>query len=359
MVNAKHVVNEREGTLIRLTSEDGVVGWGEATPFPGFGLESATEAREALANVSSKLLKSEFELDASASGHLFREMAHAPTAQSASEFALLSLLAAASDQTLREFLAETPPGEIDSIPCNALVSGVELADLEASARAGMKEGFRTFKLKVGTADLERDVSRVKRLREIVGSQARIRLDANQAFAIDSARRAIERFAPYAIEYLEQPLPARDLDGMSVLRNESTIALAADEAATTEAAAKRVIDAGAADVIVIKPSAAGGPLASLRIARLAREAGLEIVVTSLLDGVVAVSSALQVAAVLQGEGQLGACGLATGGVFLRDVAGVVPIADGRMPLNSSSGLGIEIKESDVRACLSGSVVELRA
>lgn len=359
MVNAKHVVNEREGTLIRLTSEDGVVGWGEATPFPGFGLESASEAREALANAASKLFASEFEFDVSLPEHLFREMAHSPTARSAAESALLSLLAAASDQTLREFLAETPLGEIDSIPCNALVSGVELADLEASARAGMTKGFGTFKLKVGAVDLERDVSRVKRLREIVGSQARIRLDANQAFAIDSARRAIEGFAPYAIEYLEQPLPARDLDAMSVLRNGSTIALAADEAATTEAAAKRVVDAGAADVIVIKPSAAGGPLASLRIARLAREAGLEVVVTSLLDGVVAVSSALQVAAVLEGEGQLGACGLATGGLFLRDVAGLVPIAEGGMPLNSSAGLGIEIKESEVRACLSGSVVELRA
>ena len=147
--------------------------------------------------------------------------------------------------------------------------------------------------------------------------------------------------------------------LAALRATSPVRIAADESATTEATALRVIDAGAADVIVVKPSAIGGPLASMRIARLARRASLDVVVTSMLDGAVALGAALQVAAVLEGEGKMPACGLATSTLFDHDVAALPPVVDGRVHLSLQPGIGLDVKRTALRTCLAGPAIDVSA
>jgi o-succinylbenzoate synthase len=349
-------MHEREGTLIRLRTDSGFVGWGEASPYPGFGLETVGQSRAILGRVANELCG--FEIDRSSDWISAVGVATegSPMARAAAETAMLDIVAREKGSPLRELLAPPPTFARDSISCNALVVGSDLADLAVSARAALSKGFRTFKLKVGVFDLDVELSRVACLRDVVGSEALIRLDANQAYEPESALDAIEGFARHNIEYLEQPVAAHALEAMSTLREKSPIPLAADESVMTEADAAHVIDAGAADVIVIKPSVLGGPLASLRIARAARRSGLQVVVTSLLDSVVAVSAAREVAGAIAAEGELPACGLATSSLFERDVMPIELGADGGLKLSREPGLGIDLQEDVLRSCLSGPVLD---
>ena len=355
--NAQGVVTERCGTLVRLVSDAGEVGWGEASPFPGFGLESLEDSRSVLAAAAGELLGNEVEVGEELTLQINELTMSSTCARAAVETAVLDLWARTHRKPMFELLTTDREQAPPVIQCNALVAGDDLDSLERAARSEIANGFRTVKLKVGALDLARDVERVARLRDVVGPSVAIRLDANQAYVADDALTALEKFARHQIEYLEQPLVESALDAMAVLRQKSPIALAADESAVGESAALRGIHAGAADLIVIKPSAAGGPSASLRIARAARQAGMGVVVTSLLDSAVGVSAAHQVAIAIAMEGAIPACGLATGGLLARDVALLEPALGGCLPSPERAGLGIEMDESRVRKCLSGPVVDL--
>lgn len=366
--NAQGIVEERRGTLLRLAVDSGaagggrIEGWGEASPYPGFGLESLNGSRTVLASAARELLGNEIAAGARAElGSRIIELTMSSScARAALETAVLDVLAKTKRQPLFELLGSTNardplPLEIE---CNALVTGDDLDTLERSARTEHANGFRSFKLKVAATTLERDLARVARLREVVGADAEIRLDANQGYSKGDALPALEAFARYRIEYLEQPLAAPLLRDMAELREKSPVPLAADEAAVTEADALRVIDAGAADLIVIKPSALGGPSASLRIAVAARRAGLRVVVTSLLDSAIGVSAAHHVAIAIASQGELPACGLATGALLARDVADFESPVAGCLPYPELPGLGVEMDESRVRRCSDGPIVDLR-
>ncbi|MCP4039778.1 MAG: o-succinylbenzoate synthase [bacterium] len=355
--NARGVLTERRGLLVRLLADTGEIGWGESSPYPGFGLESLAQSRLALEDAARALLGREVEQIDELLARVAAVTAASPSARGAAETAVADLAARGDRLPLARLLSPTGGYSVRAIACNALLLGDELAALERAARSGWANGYRTFKLKVGVGDRGLDLARVARVREVLGPEASIRLDANGVFDEEQALRAVEGFARHEIEYLEQPLAASRVESMAKLRRRSPVPLAADEAAVCEADALRVIDAGAADVIVVKPSAAGGPLASLRIARAARRAGLSVVVTSLLDSAVGVAAALQVAAAIGSEGALPACGLATSGLFERDVARLDPTVRGCLPLPTGCGSGIEVDESLLRRCLDGPVVEL--
>jgi len=356
LTNAQQVIRERSGVLVRLTSDAGREGWGEASPFPGFGLESVEDARRSLEVGTKELLGRE--IDREAASDLAMDDA-CPSARGALESALLDLAARARGETLRTLLSDASRPAVDVIECNALIAASGVDAVEREARAAQSGGFQTFKMKVGALGLDQDVARIRRLRDVVGPEVKIRLDANQAYTPETALAAIERFAVHEIEYLEQPLAADAIPALAALRATSPVRIAADESATTEATALRVIDAGAADVIVVKPSAIGGPLASMRIARLARRASLDVVVTSMLDGAVALGAALQVAAVLAGEGKMPACGLATSTLFDHDVAVLPPVVDGRVHLSLQPGIGLDVKRMALRTCLAGPAIDVSA
>ncbi|MBC8188021.1 MAG: o-succinylbenzoate synthase [Proteobacteria bacterium] len=355
--NAQADMTVREGTLLRLATDSDLVGWGEASPYPGFGLESMTVARSALCQAANALVGLEVGPGEDWAKLVRDATRRSATAHAGAETAMLDILARAEGVPLSEFLAPGSTSVRDSLSCNALVVGQDLQDLADSAQASWSQGFRTFKLKVGIFDLEVELARLACLRGIVGPNASIRLDANQAYEPQTALRALDGFAVHGIEYLEQPLAVDAIESMCGLREKSPILLAADESATTEAGAKRVIERGAADVIVIKPSAVGGPLAALRVASAATRAGLKVVVTSLLDSAIGVTAACETAAAIAEEIDLPACGLATAGLFERDVIETRPVIGGEWILGREPGLGIDLPLDDVRGLLSSPILEI--
>ena len=163
--------------------------------------------------------------------------------------------------------------------------------------------------------IDADLDRVAAVRERVGTDVRIRLDANGAWSASEAQRGLERLAVYDPEFVEEPVAG--LEALAALRLTSPVSIAVDESAGSPKEVARAVSMGAADVVVLKPSALGGPSASAEVAARVRDAGLDVVVTSLLEGSVGIRAAAHLASAIGALDPLP--GLATASLLAEDIA----------------------------------------
>jgi o-succinylbenzoate synthase len=212
-----------------------------------------------------------------------------------------------------------PPARRDRIPVNATVPAVapELVP-ELLSRF---PGARTAKVKVAEPGqtLSDDVVRVEAVRALVPT---VRVDANGGWSVDQAVSAAAALGP--LEYIEQP--CRTVEELAEVRRRVDIPVAADESIRKADDPLYVVRAGAADVAVLKVAPLGGTTALLKIAE---QIDIPVVPSSSLDSAVGISTGLRAAAALPALKH--ACGLATGRLFLEDVADVTNLVDGYLPV----------------------------
>jgi o-succinylbenzoate synthase len=222
---------------------------------------------------------------------------------------------------------------VESVRVNATVGDDDPEATVAAAREAVDDGFDCLKLKAGARSLTADLERVEGVREACPG-AELRVDANGAWTAEVARRALGEFERLGVDYVEQPLPAGDLAGHAALREVTAVDVALDESLASATSVDRVLEAGAADVVVLKPMALGGVDRARAAARRARAAGLRAVVTTTIDAVHARTAAVHLVASLP---EPPAAGLATGGLLAEDIApDPCPVADGRMPVPQGKG-----------------------
>ncbi|OBH84140.1 O-succinylbenzoate synthase [Mycobacterium sp. E2989] len=213
-----------------------------------------------------------------------------------------------------------PPPLRDRIPINATVPAVDAARVgEVLARF---PGARTAKVKVAEPGqtLADDVERVNAVRKLVPT---VRVDANGGWSVEQAARAAAALtADGPLEYLEQPCAT--VGELAALRARVDVPIAADESIRKADDPLAVVRARAADVAVLKVAPLGGISAMLSIAA---QIDIPVVVSSAIDSAVGISQGLAAAAALPALRH--ACGLGTGGLFVRDVADVAPPVDGTL------------------------------
>lgn len=314
---ARGEITERRGFLV---GDNG--GLGEATPLAGW-TESYEACREAL--------------ETAATDDSSPDPAVTPAAAHAVELAALDARGRREAIPLASLCRHEAFGGASSIPArvpvNATVGdGDREVTVEAAASA-VSKGFDCLKLKVGSRPVDGDIDRVRAVRAAVGDEIALRVDANGAWDAATARTALTEFADLGVDYVEQPLPAGELDGHCRLRGLG-VDIALDES-LAETSLAAIVDADAADVVILKPMALGGPLRATRVAADAREAGIEPVVTTTIDGVVARTAAVHVAAAIP---EVSACGLATGSLLAEDLAAdPVGITEGTASVPTAGGL----------------------
>ncbi len=209
-----------------------------------------------------------------------------------------------------------PAAVRSSVPVNATVPAVDAS--EVASVLARYDGCRTAKVKVAERGqtLADDLSRVAAVRDVMGSSAFVRVDANGGWSVDDAASAIAALAPYGLEYVEQPCQTVEelVDLRKLLtRNGIDVLIAADESIRKAEDPLRVARLGAADVAVIKVAPLGGVSSALRIAT---ESGLPTVVSSAIDSSVGIASGIALAAALP---ELPfACGLGTLELMAGDV-----------------------------------------
>jgi o-succinylbenzoate synthase len=229
----------------------------------------------------------------------------------------------------------------DDVAVNATIATEGLDQSVEAARDAVERGFRCLKLKVGsersTAEL---AGRIGAVRDAVGDGIEIRLDANGAWDPATAIRRLSSIADLDIAYLEQPIAPGDATGLAAVHAASGVAIAADESVTSVEAARTLIEARSADVLIIKPSRVGGPGASLSIAREAVAAGVAVTISTLLDTGVGLAAAARVAALLPDRDH--AHGLATADALGSDLlATPISVANGRLVVPA---LGLRLDEA---------------
>jgi len=296
----------RRGAWLRAEGDDGRVGFGEAAPLGEVTSESLAAALEA-----------------------------GPYRDAAFDLAALDLEAQRFGRPLAWVLCDSPRPRV---AVNALLfaAGVE-ASAEEAARA-VAAGFRTLKMKVGAAPPDEDIARVLAVRACVGDGIALRLDANGAWDEATALRVLAAVERCDIQYVEDPV-AGDLRAVGRRAN---VPVAAD--VRTLAEGREVVRSRSADFLVLKPMALGGIRPSRELAVEAIDAGLGVVVTSILESPVGVAGALHLAASLPGPGR--AHGLATAGLLEEaPVEGLDPPAGGEMRLPDSPGLGVRLRERE--------------
>ena len=333
-VTARGVLERREMVLLRVRDEDGIVGLGEAVPLSLRGGASLTEVVREL-----------------------EEWTERQEDEGLSEPALCAVSVARADLLGRR-AADQGGGDDEAVPCNAtLVAGAPEA-VAADAKRWAADGFTTFKLKLGAESVkspleadfsqtrDADVGQVRAVREAVGTEARIRVDANEAWDLETAKRILAELEPYGIELAEQPVSS--LEEMAELAEATSIPLAADESVATLDEAERAVALGACAYTGIKLSKVGGPEAALAIADV-----LPAFITSALDGPVGIAAGAQVARSLAETGHPErlelAHGLATQRLFAETIASVeCELRDGMLHLPPGPGLGVEIDEEALQA-----------
>lgn len=344
-VSATATHETRDGLILQIKTEDGTPGLGEAAPLSN-RTEPLEQARQALAQALHTLGEETLDLQDALDGvdDLLADPAATPTARYALETAILDALTRSTETPLSRHLAaehETPATVPQAVPVNDTIPAMDPQATGDKARQASNRGYDTIKLKA-TGSWEDDRRRVEQARANAGS-ANLRLDVNGAWEDpDTALDRLKTLAPYELEYIEQPLPPEAIPEMARLREASPVPVAADEPLTTLDAIDQVLDANAADVLVLKPMVLGGLQRVLQAHAQATDAGVPVVVTSTIDGAIGRAAALHAAAAL-GERPL-ACGLATGDLFEREpTAYDERIHHGRLLVPTSPGHGAWINE----------------
>lgn len=335
-------VRERRLLEVTLSDADGVSGHGEAAPLQPYDGVSIARVRAALEVYRPVLMQS-----ATATGaqliEACRRVDDLPAALAAIDLALWDRAGRRAGKPVAALLTDGVGGlPISEIQVNATVGATDRAGAAERAARAVEQGYECVKLKVGVGD---DAGRVAAVRAAVGPHTALRLDANGAWNVEDAVRAIEALTPVGLELVEEP--THGLQAVREVRERVAARVAIDETAAEHGA----LGAGVADAVCLKISRCGGIAGLLAAAALVRASGAEVYLASTLDGPLGVAAAVHAAAALASRGSLPACGLATLGLFEGleeegegegDVA--LPVRNGRIAVPGAPGLGVSPPQS---------------
>jgi len=233
-------------------------------------------------------------------------------------------------------------GASEAVPvaCNATLPAANPAATRAMAQDWREQGFWTFKLKVGLAG---DVTQVATVRQALGQEVAIRVDANGTWGVDDAADRLRAMEAHGIELAEQPVGT--FEQMVELRRQVQVRLAADESLVSPFDARRAVELAACQVAAVKVAKVGGLGAALGIAEV-----MPSYLSSALEGPVGITAAAHAVQALSGTGgDAGvAHGLATERLFSSSI-GRGAVADGdQLIVDERPGLGVEIDEDALAA-----------
>ena len=284
-------VTRRRGVLVRLTTEEGCVGWGDAAPLPGFSDETLGDveqhARAALPRwTGTSFFDAQRDLDAMLQDLPFE--AEAPSSfRFAMEGAVVGAAAAAHEASVPEMLG-TPR---QTVALNALLprSG---ANGPTQAVRRQEEGYRAVKVKVGRGGVEEDVERVRAIRDALDASVALRADANRAWSFDEAVTFADGIDDLPIAYVEEPLadPARLDDFIE----RTSLPVALDET-TREAPPATLRGLPGVTAVVLKPTLLGGLQRTREWGRVARDAGAAPVLSGSYESGVGIQMLVALAA----------------------------------------------------------------
>ena len=276
--------------LIRIVTDSGLVGLGESCPFPPITGDTQ-DTNLLMARSIREMIKGK---DPLAVDTLLTEIGHIvysnPSIVAAFDMALMDILGKAAGLPLFRLLG----GDKGTFETD-ITTGMDTPEkMAASAGGHAARGYKNIKMKVGL-DPDLDAERVQAVREAIGKDVRLRIDANQGWTVPQAIYALRKMERFNVQFVEQPVVAWDIAGLKAVRNESPIPVCADEALFLPQDAMKLIKAEACDYFNIKLMKAGGMTNSVRIAHIADAANIRCMVGCMLETRLALTAGAHVVA----------------------------------------------------------------
>ena len=280
--------------LVRVHTDTGLVGLGEATLAPRWSGETSPSCVAAINDILDPLLRGQDPTRINAlKPRIDKAIVHNPFTKAAVEMALWDLAGKAAGVPVYQLLGGRA---LDEIPIKMVVGAFPVPQATALAKRFLDWGVQCLKVKVGL-DPQEDLQRVAAVRQLAGPDIPIGIDANCGWTPPVARRMLARLEEYDILFAEQPIPPTHVDELASLRQSTTIPVMADESVFTLEDAWQVCARGAADVLSVYPGKNGGVLGTVQIAHVARAAGIVCHMGSNLELGIGTAAMLHLAAAL--------------------------------------------------------------
>ena len=289
---ALRTVDRVEDIVVELHTDTGAVGYGEAPPTgPITGDTTGGIVGGILELIAPALLGQEVDDFETVTALVQKAGVHNTSAKAAVDMALWDLLGQKYSAPVYRMLG----GARSNIVTDITISVNPPEEMARDARTAIQRGYDCLKVKVGI-DPELDVARLAAVREAVGKDVKLRIDANQAWNAKQAVRILDQMQEKGldIEFVEQPVPAADLEGMQYVTRHASVPVLADESVFSPADALRIMQTGAADFVNIKLMKCGGITNALRIASAAEVYGVECMIGCMLEAKISVNAAVELA-----------------------------------------------------------------
>jgi L-alanine-DL-glutamate epimerase-like enolase superfamily enzyme len=275
--NAYRSKSIQKSAIVRITATGGAMGLGNIDPSPGYSKETIEDSLRVL---ESRLAPLVVGMDPTNVHRVLEKIEPAISgfldAKAAIEMACVDLSARVAGMPVHAYLG----GAVrDELLFNAWIGILPPGEAAKETLEWKQKGFRSCKIKVG-GNIEADRDRVKAVREAVGPEFRIRIDANAGYDADTSIKLARMVAPFGLQLFEQPVPADDIAGMARVRREANavgVPIMADESVLDHASLIRIIRMDAADIVKVKIMKQGGFLNTRRMIATAEAAGIRCVV----------------------------------------------------------------------------------
>jgi len=284
---------ESRNVIVKVTTDYGVVGWGESSPSKRVTGETAETVVKALNEICPKLIgtcplrieKAVEVMDSIVDGN--------SSAKAAVDIALYDVLG----KTCRKPLFRIMGGYRAEVLTDITLSIKSPKQMAEDAARAVEKGFKALKVKVGIDPLE-DVDRIRTIRKAIGNDAQVRIDANQGWTPKQAIEILKKIGRFDIQFAEQPVPAADIKGLAEVKKNSPIPIMADESVHSPEDALRLVQAEAIDMINIKLMKSGGILKGRKIAEVAEAAGIPCMIGCMGESGIGIAAGAHLAAAVK-------------------------------------------------------------
>jgi L-alanine-DL-glutamate epimerase-like enolase superfamily enzyme len=340
--DATRVETHSRDVLVRITTDDGAEGWGAAAPRVIPTGETQVGTTHVLNAVLGPLLigTDPFEIEA-AHELMGRAIAGNHAAKAAIDIALFDLVGRCLGRPVHDLLGGRLRSAMPTLDILPLDEPPRMAELALRLRE--TRGTRAFKVKID-ADLAMGVARIAAVRDALGEETMLVVDANGTWSVKESLEASRQLEPHAVAVIEQPTPGDDLDALATVTARTDVRISADESARPELVG-RLLSMRAADLVNVKLTREGGLLPARRVAGAAQLLGMGVVAGSvvqnaLIDAACAHFFAATPGIVYNESGKASSW-------HAEDVATGLHVRDGLVHVPDGPGLGVTVDESAVR------------
>ncbi len=257
-----------DAVVVRIKTEN-FEGVGEASPDNVVTGETVRTVTDALNKLKPALIGKDASEVRGVMGALDAVLKGNNTAKAAVDMALYDIAGKSTGRSVSSLLGGKNTSRITSITLG-------LADIESTVKRALaykRQGFKILKIKTGLK-WERDAGTVEAVRKAVGNRIRIIVDANQGYSVKEAISFINRVKDVGIDFVEQPVRARDLESLKKVRDTSDVPIMADESLKDMDDLLKISKMGATDMINIKLMKTGGIAKAMDMAEFAKDSGIK-------------------------------------------------------------------------------------